>query len=49
MISLQTFCLACSLFFNELLFFMYLKNIHTISFSLDNDVWERRNVVYIYF
>ena len=23
-------------------------NIYTISFSLDNDVWERRNVVYIY-
>ena len=29
-------------------FFLYLKNIYTISFSLDNDVWERRNVVYIY-
>ena len=30
-------------------FFLYLKNINTISFSLDNYVWERRNVVDIFF
>ena len=27
-------------------FFLYLKNIHTISFSFDNDVRERQNVVH---
>ena len=27
-------------------FFLYLWNIQTVSFSLDNDVRERRNVVY---
>ena len=32
--------------FNELLFFLYLYNIHTVFFYLTNDVRERRNVVY---
>jgi len=32
--------------FNELLFFLYLWNIHTVFFWLDDDVRERRNIVY---
>ena len=31
--------------FNELLFFLYLQNIHTVFLLLDDDIREHRNVV----
>ena len=33
------------LFFNELLFFLYLQNIHTVFLLLDDEIREHRNVV----
>ena len=43
--------LTCNIFlyvpflFNELLFFLYLQNIHTVFLLLDDDIREHRNVV----
>ena len=43
--------LTCNIFlyvtflFNELLFFLYLQNIHTVFLLLDDEIREHRNVV----